>query len=68
MNDDRFSDEAAEPPVSLKCDYCGSAIRQGHWYYIYEEKGICSGCAGRFAWSEFEALSKKRLAGPEHWL
>lgn len=68
MTDDRFEGEAGEPPIVRRCDYCGGAIRQVIWYYIYEGKDICSGCAGRFAWHEFETLAEKRLAGPDNWL
>ncbi len=68
MTDDRFAGETAEPPVVLRCDYCGGDIRHGYLYYVYEEKDICLECSGRFAWCEFETLAKKRLAGPEQWL
>jgi hypothetical protein len=68
MNDDRFMGEAAEPPVILRCDYCGSAIRQGCGYYVYEQKAICDACAKRFAWDEFLTLSQKRFAKPAHWI
>ncbi len=68
MTDDRFQGEAAEPLEILRCDYCGGAIRQGSWYYIYEEKNICTECADKFAWHEFESLSIRRLAGPDQWL
>lgn len=68
MNDDRFQGEAAEPPVILRCDYCGAAVRLGAWYFIYENKNICTECAKRFAWNEFETLSQRQMAGPKHWL
>lgn len=68
MNDDRFHGEAIEPPTMSRCDYCGRAIRHGCGYYLYEEKAICDECSVRFAWHAFLALSKRRLAGPDHWL
>lgn len=68
MNDDRFNGEVLEPPMLCRCDDCGSAIRRGCGYYVYEQKAICDACARRFAWDEFLALSKRHTAKPTHWL
>lgn len=68
MNDDRFYGEAEESSVVGQCHYCGGSINQGCICYEYEGKCICDGCARRFAWHEFESLSKKNVAGPGHWL
>ncbi len=68
MDDDRFHGEADEAPAVGQCHDCGGMIRQGCVCYVYDGKFICNECAERFAWHEFESLSKKCVAGPDYWL
>lgn len=51
---DRFSGEAAEPPVWGNCSCCGAAIYTGYRYREHEGLNICDGCSARYAYSVFE--------------
>ncbi len=64
----RFEGEAVQPPAVLFCGYCGSPIRHGCSYYVFEEIDICMECAKKFAWLVFLERAQQRYAMPENWL
>lgn len=66
INIDRFSGEAAEPPVWGRCGYCGAAIHEGHGYFEHEGTNVCMECADRYAYSVFERDAVLKTAEKEH--
>lgn len=62
MNDDRFCGEAAEPPVAMRCGYCGRPVRDGEDYYIHDDTDICDTCVRRYAWALFMQTARRRPA------
>lgn len=60
---DRFSGEAAEPPVWGNCSYCGAAIYSGYPYHEHEGLSICEACKHRYAVSRFEEDAVLKTAG-----
>ncbi len=59
MNDDRFYGEAAEPPVVMRCGYCGRPVRDGEDYYIHDGTDICDACVRRYAWTQFLQTARR---------
>lgn len=64
----RFEGEAAQPPILLRCGYCGGAIRHGCAYYEADGLAVCDECAKRYAWARFLEQARRRTATPENWL
>jgi hypothetical protein len=59
---DRFSGEAAEPPVVMRCGYCGRPVRDGEEYYTHDDINICDMCVRRYAWALFMQTARRRSA------
>lgn len=62
INIDRFSGEAAEPPLWGHCGYCGAPIFEGSRYKAHDGLDICEGCEQRYAYSIFEEDAVPRTA------
>jgi hypothetical protein len=62
INIDRFSGEAAEPPVWGSCGYCGAPIYEGSRYKTHDGLNICGGCEARYAYSRFEEDAARQTA------
>ena len=68
MGDARFEGEADEPPVVLRCEYCGGGIRHGCGYFKADTLVLCDTCAKRYAWAQFLEQAERAYAVPEYWL
>jgi len=59
---DRFYGEAPEPPVVMRCGWCGGPICAGEEYYVHDDIDICDACVRRYAWALFMQTAKRRCA------
>jgi hypothetical protein len=62
MWDERFCGEAAEPPVVMRCGYCGRPIRDGEAYFDHDDINVCDACVRRYAWALFMQTARCRSA------